>query len=57
MFARWLRRAPAWFIGAALSLFVGGAFIDIFYAERPMIFLWVLLAIVTYRARTRTEEL
>lgn len=53
MFARWVRRAPAWFIGAAVSLFVGGVFIDIFYAERPMVFLWVLLALAVHRGSDR----
>lgn len=53
MFGRWIRRAPAWFVGAAVSLFVGGVFIDIFYAERPMVFLWLLLALAVHRGSTR----
>lgn len=53
MFARWIRRAPAWFVGAAISLFVGGVFIDIFYAERPMVFLWLLLALAVHRGSDR----
>lgn len=53
MFGRWIRRAPSWFVGAAVSLFVGGVFIDIFYAERPMVFLWLLLALAVHRGSTR----
>lgn len=56
MFRYWLGRRPAWLVGSVVSLFVGGVFIDIFYAERPMIFLWILLAVATYRSRESKVE-
>lgn len=55
MFHGWVRRSPPWFVGAAASLFVGAVFIDLFYAERPMLFLWMLLALAVHRSTNRKD--
>lgn len=45
MVIRWFKHQPAWFIGATTTLLVGNVFIDLFFAERPMVFFWVLLSL------------
>ncbi|WP_375387217.1 hypothetical protein [uncultured Amnibacterium sp.] len=41
----WLRRTPAWMVCVTISLLVGALFIDIVYAQRPMVLYWLLLAV------------
>ena len=41
----WLRRSPVWMTALTVTLLVGGVFIDILYAERPMVLFWTLLAL------------
>lgn len=43
----WLRRSPFWMVCVTISLLVGALFIDIVYAERPMVLYWLLLAMAT----------
>ncbi len=43
----WLRRSPFWMVCVTISLLVGAVFIDIVYAERPMVLYWLLLAMAT----------
>lgn len=51
MITRWFRKSPAWFVGAAVTLLVGNIFIDLFFAERPMVFFWILLGLVAQTAK------
>ena len=52
----WLRRSPVWMTCVTISLLVGALFIDIVYAERPMVLYWLLLAVaVSGRAARRSE--
>jgi hypothetical protein len=41
----WLRRSPLWMVCVSISLLVGALFIDIVYAQRPMVLYWMLLAL------------
>lgn len=43
----WLRRSPFWMVCVTISLLIGALFIDIVYAERPMVLYWLLLAMAT----------
>ena len=43
----WLRRSPLWMVCVSLALLIGALFIDIVYAERPMVLYWLLLALAT----------
>lgn len=43
----WLRRRPLWMVSVTVSLLVGAVFIDIVYAQRPMVLFWLMLAIST----------
>jgi hypothetical protein len=47
----WLRRTPLWMVCVTISLLVGALFIDIVYAERPMVLFWALLALAVVRRR------
>jgi hypothetical protein len=53
----WLRRPPLWMVCATLTLLVGALFIDIVYAQRPMVLYWMLLALAAARLpRKRKAE-
>ena len=47
----WLRRSPFWMVCVTISLLVGALFIDIVYAERPMVLYWLLLAVAITASR------
>lgn len=51
----WLRRAPLWMVCVTLTVLVGGLFIDIVYAQRPMVLFWMLLAIAATRTRAADD--
>ena len=44
-FLNWFRRTTFWFKAGALTLLVGSLFIDLPFALRPMVMLWILFAI------------
>jgi hypothetical protein len=49
----WFRRSPLWMTCVTISMLVGATFIDILYAERPMVLFWALLGLAwAMRART-----
>ncbi len=50
----WLRRTPLWMVCVSISLLVGAVFIDIVYAERPMVLYWMLLAMALTAPRSGT---
>lgn len=52
----WLRRSPLWMVCVTVSLLVGALFIDILYAERPMVLYWTLLALAVMRGASSTSE-
>jgi hypothetical protein len=43
---KWLWSSPIWFSAAVLSLLIGSIFIDLLFALRPMVVLWMLFALV-----------
>lgn len=45
----WFRRSPLWMACVTITLLVGATFIDILYAERPMVLFWALLALAAVR--------
>ena len=50
----WLRKSPLWMVCVTISLLVGASFIDIVYAQRPMVLYWLLLAVaLTTAARKK----
>ena len=51
LIALWLRRSPLWMISVSATFLIGAAFIDIVYAQRPMVLLWLLLAVAAGRRR------
>ena len=51
----WLRRSPLWMVCVTVSLLVGALFIDILYAERPMVLYWTLLALAITRGASSTS--
>lgn len=51
MFTKWIRSTPAWFGAAGLSLLIGSIFIDLPFALRPMVLLWILFAVAKVQAR------
>jgi len=42
---KWLQGATPWLVGALASILIGGTFIDILVALRPMVLMWVLVAL------------
>jgi hypothetical protein len=50
----WLRRRPLWMVCVTISMLVGALFIDILYAERPMVLFWALLALALTRRDRET---
>jgi hypothetical protein len=47
---KWLKGATPWLIGALVTVLVGGVFIDILVAMRPMVLMWVFVALSRYEA-------
>ena len=52
----WIRRSPLWMVCVTTTVLVGTLFIDIVYAERPMVLFWVLLATATAQTATRRRK-
>lgn len=42
---KWLQGVPVWFAAAIVSLLVGSMFIDLLFALRPMVVVWMLFAL------------
>jgi hypothetical protein len=51
----WLRRGPLWMRCVTLSVLIGAVFIDIVFAQRPMVLFWLLLAVAVTRAESAEE--
>jgi hypothetical protein len=52
MFRNWLRGTQVWFVAAVLTLLIGSTFIDLLFALRPMVLLWILYAVARLEPRT-----
>ncbi|TFB95888.1 hypothetical protein [Cryobacterium sp. HLT2-28] len=48
LFRRWFRSVPNWFAAAAVTVLIGSIFIDLTFALRPMVLLWLLFAIAKF---------
>lgn len=47
---KWFKGAMPWLVGALVTVLVGGVFIDILVAMRPMVLMWVFVALSRYEA-------
>lgn len=50
------RRSEPWLLAVIATLIVGGAFIDLFFAMRPMVLVWALVAFARFTSIGRMEE-
>jgi hypothetical protein len=55
MIAGWLKRRPLWLVAVVITMIVGSSFIDLLFALRPMVVLWILIAISQYPSPAVTE--
>ena len=52
----WVRRMPPWMVGAAVTYLAGAAFIDLLFAMRPTVLMWVLTACaLAHRMASETD--
>lgn len=47
-FRRWFKGASPWLVGVLATVCVGAVFIDVLVALRPMVLMWVLVAVARY---------